>query len=163
YYEERSPVYNEVANYGLLYLAEYWGRTDFYELIARNLHFTIAMRQPDGEAEPVFSHRRDRGRADWRWGDYLIFRRLAGEWGGGSCRGVGPRVLGAGAGRVGSLGTGCAGPGDGECGPRGFGGAGLGQVRRECRSPRGRGGGRLRGAGGVGVRRGARAWAGPGD
>lgn len=83
YYEERSPVYNEVANYGLLYLAEYWGRTDFYELIARNLHFTIAMRQPDGEAETLFSHRQDRGRGDWRWGDYFLFRRLAVELGDG--------------------------------------------------------------------------------
>ena len=79
YYEERSPVYNEVANYGLLTLADYWGRKDLFELIARNLRFTLAMRQPNGESETLFSHRQDRGRADWRWGDYFLFRRLAVE------------------------------------------------------------------------------------
>lgn len=79
YYEERSPVYNEVANYGLLCLADYWSRKDYLELIARNLRFTIAMRQPNGEAETLFSHRQDRGRAEWRWGDYFLFRRLAVE------------------------------------------------------------------------------------
>ena len=79
YHEERSPVYNEVANYGLLYLADYWGRKDLLELVARNLRFTIAMRQPNGEAETLFSHRQDRGRAEWRWGDYFQFRRLAVE------------------------------------------------------------------------------------
>ncbi len=79
YYEERSPVYNEVANYGLLYFVDYWGRKDFLELIARNLRFTLAMRQPNGAAETMFSHRQDRGRAEWRWGDYFLFRRLAVE------------------------------------------------------------------------------------
>lgn len=79
YYEERSPVYNEVANYGLLYLADYWGRQDCFALIARNLRFTLAMRQPNGEAETLFSHRQDRGRGDWRWGDYFLFRRIAVE------------------------------------------------------------------------------------
>lgn len=79
YYEERSPVYNEVANYGLLYLADYWGRQDLLGLVARNLRLTILMRQPNGEAETLFSHRQDRGRAEWRWGDYFLFRRLAVE------------------------------------------------------------------------------------
>lgn len=79
YYEERSPIYNEVANYGLLFLADHWGRRDLLDLVARNLRCTLALRQPNGEAETLFSHRQDRGRAEWRWGDYFLFRRLAVE------------------------------------------------------------------------------------
>ncbi len=79
YYEERSPNYNMVADRGLLYLADYWGRLDFLDLIARNLRFSLAMRQPCGEAETLFSHRQDRGGAGQRWGDFLLFRRLSVE------------------------------------------------------------------------------------
>lgn len=77
YLHERSPVYDNVANWGLLYLADYWERKDLYELVARNLRFTLAMMQPNGEAETLFSHRQDRGEANRLGGDYYVWRRMA--------------------------------------------------------------------------------------
>ena len=83
YYEERSPNYNMVSNWGLLYLAEHYGRRDFLELIARNLRFSLWMRQPGDEAETLFSFRQDRGVSGAAWGNYFIFKRLAIETGDG--------------------------------------------------------------------------------
>lgn len=83
YVEERSPNYNMVANWGLLYLVDSWGRTDFLALIARNLDLVLEMRQPNGEAETLFSHRQDRGRAHASGADYWIFKRMAVEQGDG--------------------------------------------------------------------------------
>jgi len=77
YLHERSPVYDNVANWGLLYLADYGDRKDFLELVARNLRFTLAMMQPTGEAETLFSHRQDRGEAGRIGGDYYVWRRMA--------------------------------------------------------------------------------------
>ncbi len=81
YLHERSPIYDTVANWGLLYLADAWGRQDLLELIERNLQFTLAMRQPNGEAETLFSHRQDRGEVGRRGGDYYVARRLAAHTG----------------------------------------------------------------------------------
>jgi len=83
YYEERSPNYNMVANWGLLYLVDHWGRQDLLKYIERNLRFCLAMRQPCGEAESLFSHRQDRGGAGCGWGDYYLFKRMAIETGDG--------------------------------------------------------------------------------
>lgn len=79
FYEERSPNYNIVACTGLMYLADYWGRPDFLALIARNLEFSLLMRQPSDEAETLFSHRQDRGASRRPWGAYYLFKRLAVE------------------------------------------------------------------------------------
>lgn len=77
YYEERSPNYNNVANWGLLELADYWGREDYIDMVALNLSYNLAMRQPSGEAETLFSHRQDRGVAHQDWGEYYHYKRLA--------------------------------------------------------------------------------------
>ncbi len=77
YYEERSPHYNEVANNGLIILADYWDRKDFLDLVALNLNYNLAMRQPSGEVETMFSHRQDRGSSNVNWGDYTQYKRLA--------------------------------------------------------------------------------------
>ncbi|MEI9997771.1 MAG: hypothetical protein WDO13_00635 [Verrucomicrobiota bacterium] len=83
YYEERSPNYDNVANMGLLDLAEAYGRRDLLELVRRNLDFTLAMQQPSGECETLFSHRQDRGVADFRCQGYDVFKRMAVEFGRG--------------------------------------------------------------------------------
>ncbi|MEM7808569.1 MAG: hypothetical protein AAF561_10685 [Planctomycetota bacterium] len=84
YFEERSPNYNTVANWGLIYLAEHLGRRDLLELVVRNLHFNLLMRQPSGEAETMFSHRQDRGAVGKPWGEYHQYRRVAIETGDGT-------------------------------------------------------------------------------
>jgi len=83
YYEERSPNYNNVANWGLLYLVDHWGRRDFLSLIERNLRLSLAMRQPCGEAETLYSYRQDRGEKGRGWGCYYVFKRMAVETGDG--------------------------------------------------------------------------------
>ena len=85
YYEERSPnYYNHVTNYGLICLADCWGRRDLLDLVARNLRLALAMRQPSDEVETLFSHRQDRGGRGRTWGHYAIFKRLAIETGDGT-------------------------------------------------------------------------------
>ena len=84
YYEERSPNYNHVANYGLICLADYWGRRDLLKLVEKNLRLALAMRQPSDEAETLFSHRQDRGGRGRTWGSYAIFKRMAIETGDGT-------------------------------------------------------------------------------
>lgn len=83
YYEERSPGYNIVASRGLILLADFWDRRDLLDLVARNLNFSLLMRQPSGEAETLFSRRQDRGVGGKPWGDYYLFKRLAVETGNG--------------------------------------------------------------------------------
>lgn len=77
YFEERSPNYNGVANWGLIELADYWGKTDYLDLVALNLDYNLAMRQPNGEVETLFSHRQDRGDENQGWGEYYHYKRLA--------------------------------------------------------------------------------------
>lgn len=77
FYEERSPNYDNVADMGLLDLAEAYGRRDFLDLVRRNLEFTLAMLQPNGESETLFSHRQDRGMAEFHNQGYDVFKRMA--------------------------------------------------------------------------------------
>jgi hypothetical protein len=80
YYEERSPNYDYVANMGLLNLVDFYSRKDLLELVKRNLEFTLAMQQPSGECETLFSHRQDRGFAGFHCQAYEIFKRMAVEF-----------------------------------------------------------------------------------
>jgi len=84
YLHERSPVYDSVANWGLMFLADAWGRDDLLEGVRRNLRFTLAMMQPSGEAETLFSHRQERGERGRLGGDYVIARRMSTETGDGT-------------------------------------------------------------------------------
>ena len=93
YYEERSPNYNIVGNWGLLYLVDYWGRRDLLPLIERNLRLSLAMRQPGDEAETLYSHRQDRGGRGRAWGSYAIFKRMAVETGDGTFATAADRCL----------------------------------------------------------------------
>ncbi len=93
YYEERSPNYNNVGNFGLYYLADYWGRRDLLPLIERNLWFTLAMQQPSGETETIFSHRQDRGARGGEWRSYALFKRMAVETGNGVFASVADEIL----------------------------------------------------------------------
>lgn len=83
YYEERSPNYDTVANWGLILLADHYRRPDLLKLVERNLRFALKMRQPNGEAETLFSLRQDRGKAGASFGNYYIMRRIANESGDG--------------------------------------------------------------------------------
>ncbi len=93
YYEERSPNYNNVANWGLIYLIDYYGQDQMKELINRNLNFVLEMVQPNGEAETIFSHRQDRGQAGKEWKDYYLFKRMALETGNGQFATVADQTL----------------------------------------------------------------------
>jgi hypothetical protein len=77
FFEERSPNYNIVAQWGLLYLVDYWHRRDLLEFVARSLRHCLRMRQPNDHAETLFSHRQDRGARQADWGDYYVFKRMA--------------------------------------------------------------------------------------
>ncbi|MDA3959692.1 MAG: hypothetical protein PF961_02795 [Planctomycetota bacterium] len=77
YYEERSPNYNNVANWGLFEIADNWNRPDLLDLVERNLNLILAMRQPCGEAETIYSHRQDRGARGARGMEYWLFKRMA--------------------------------------------------------------------------------------
>lgn len=93
YYEERSPNYNNVANWGLIYLIDYYGQDKLKEIITRNLNFVLDMVQPNGEAETIFSHRQDRGQAGKDWKDYYLFKRMALETGNGQFATVADQAL----------------------------------------------------------------------
>jgi hypothetical protein len=80
YFEERSPNYDYVANIGLLNLADVYGRKNLVKLVCRNLDFTLAMQQPSGECETLFSHRQDRGAAEFHCQAYEVFKRMAVEF-----------------------------------------------------------------------------------
>lgn len=94
YYEERSPGYSMVANHGLIYLADYYGRRDLLDLAACNCRMQLHLIQPSGECETLFSHRQDRGAAGGRWGDYYVFKRLAVETGDGQLARAADLLLG---------------------------------------------------------------------
>lgn len=83
YLHERSSIYDNVANWGLLYLADYWNRADLRDLVASNLRFTLKMIQPCGESETLLSYRQDRGEEGRFAGDYIVARRMASMYGDG--------------------------------------------------------------------------------
>lgn len=76
---ERSPNYSNVANQGLMILAEALDRPALYATIVRNLDFTLHMLQPNGEADSSFSHRQDRAEPGRLPACYGVVRRMA-QW-----------------------------------------------------------------------------------
>jgi len=80
WFEERSPNYNQVANWGMLYLADHRGLRSCLDAAYANYRTILRFIQPNGEADTTFSHRQDRGAAQRPWGDYWLARRLAVEY-----------------------------------------------------------------------------------
>ena len=80
WFEERSPNYNLVANWGMLYLADHLGMRVCLDAAYANFRTILRFIQPNGEADSTFSHRQDRGAAQRPWGDYWLARRLAVEF-----------------------------------------------------------------------------------
>ena len=85
WYEERSPNYNTVANYGMFSMADALGRDDLLEHVKRSLNFTLYSIQPNGEMDSSISHRQDRGQPDRLASDYSVARRVALLTGDGRC------------------------------------------------------------------------------
>lgn len=83
WYIERSPNYNNVANQGLMILAEALDRPSLYEPVARNLDFMLHMLQPNGEADSSYSHRQDRAEPGRLPACYGVTRRMAQRTGDG--------------------------------------------------------------------------------
>ena len=80
WFEERSPGYNNVANWGMLYLADHFGARHCLDAAYRNYRNILRFIQPNGEADSTFSHRQDRGAIACRWGDWWLAKRLAVEY-----------------------------------------------------------------------------------
>ena len=80
WYEERSPNYNMVADWGMLWLADGLGERRFLEAAWRNARLSLRLRQPSGEADTTFSHRQDRGVPGRPWAEWWIMRRLSLEF-----------------------------------------------------------------------------------
>jgi len=76
WYEERSPIYNMVANLGLMIMADCLGRTELLDPVLRSMRLTLLSIQPNGEIDSSFSHRQDRG-APIHAISYPIARRCA--------------------------------------------------------------------------------------
>lgn len=83
WFEERSPNYNMVADWGMLWLADGLGERRFLEAAWRNCRLSLRLRQPIGEADTTFSHRQDRGVAGKAFAEWWPMRRLALEFGDG--------------------------------------------------------------------------------
>jgi hypothetical protein len=77
WYEERSPGYSNVANWGMFYLADHFGAKHCLQAAYRNARNILRFIQPSGEADTTFSHRQDRGQAGKDWGDWWVCKRLA--------------------------------------------------------------------------------------
>jgi len=77
WYLERSPNYNNVANEGLLIMADNLGDKTLLDHVVRNMEFSIRFLQPNGEADSSFSHRQDRAMRDRPPGSYIAARRAA--------------------------------------------------------------------------------------
>jgi len=77
WYHERSPNYNAVANEGLIAMADYLGRTEFLDHVARNLQFVLNCIEPNGEINSSFSHRQDRAAFNRLPMSYFVARRMA--------------------------------------------------------------------------------------
>lgn len=83
WFEERGVGYNNVANHGMLVLADCLRRREFLEPILRNLRFMAHNVQPNGEADTSYSFRQDRGVPGCRPCEYRLARRGAIESGDG--------------------------------------------------------------------------------
>jgi len=77
WFEERSPNYNDVANSGMLVLADCLGRPEFLEPVIRSHEFALHTLQPNGEADSSFSHRADRAASGLRATSLGVARRVA--------------------------------------------------------------------------------------
>lgn len=77
WYLERSPNYNNVANEGLIIMADNLGDQALLDHVVRNMEFSIRFLQPNGEADTSFSHRQDRAMRDRPPGSYIAARRAA--------------------------------------------------------------------------------------
>ncbi len=80
WHEERSPNYNMVANWGMLWLADALGERRFLEAAWKNCRLSLRLRQPSGEADTTFSHRQDRGVPGRAYAEWWPMRRLALEF-----------------------------------------------------------------------------------
>lgn len=83
WHEERGVGYNNVANHGMLVLADSLGRREFLDPVIRNLRFMLFNVQPSGMADTSYSFRQDRGSLGCRPCDYRLARRAALESGDG--------------------------------------------------------------------------------
>lgn len=77
WYEERGVGYNNVANHGMLVLADCLGRPEFLEPVVRNQRFMLHNIQPNGEADTSYSFRQDRGSPRATVCEYRLARRGA--------------------------------------------------------------------------------------
>ncbi len=77
WYEERSPGYNNVANHGMLVLAQQFDRPELLDHVVRNVTFMLHQIQPNGETDTSYSFRQDRGRPTCPPCNYRIARRAA--------------------------------------------------------------------------------------
>lgn len=80
WYEERSTVYNNVANRGLMVIARCLNRPDLLDHIRRNLEFILRFLQPNGEMDASFSFRQDRGAPGMLPCNYAVARMAALRW-----------------------------------------------------------------------------------
>jgi len=83
WFEERGVGYNNVANHGMLVLADCLGRREFLEPVVRNQRFMLHNLQPNGEADTSYSFRQDRGSPGAKVCEYRLARRGALESGDG--------------------------------------------------------------------------------
>ncbi|MFA6960149.1 MAG: hypothetical protein WC205_05300 [Opitutaceae bacterium] len=74
---ERSPNYNNVANQGMIALADALGRPQLLEAVVENGRFLLHSLQPNGEMDSTISHRQDRAQPDCPACSYGLARRLA--------------------------------------------------------------------------------------
>lgn len=77
WFEERGVGYNNVANHGMLVLADCLNRPEFIDPVIRNLRFMLHNIQPNGEADTSYSFRQDRGSPGAAVCDYRLARRGA--------------------------------------------------------------------------------------
>lgn len=93
WFEERSPGYNNVANTGVLVLADLLDRPGLNEAVVRNGRFVLRCLQPNGETDSSFSHRQDRSEPDCRPATYGVARRWAQLTGDGRFAALAQRLL----------------------------------------------------------------------
>lgn len=74
---ERCPGYSDVANHGLILLADTLGRPELLEPVVRSCRLMSMMMQPNGEWDTSFSHRQSRGARRAQGPSYFVARRAA--------------------------------------------------------------------------------------
>jgi hypothetical protein len=83
WYHERCPGYSDVANHGLIAVADALGRPELLEHVVRNCQLAMHLIQPNNEADSSFSLRQTRSAGNVRVRSYLVARRAAIESGDG--------------------------------------------------------------------------------